>query len=76
MLEAFGKLKLGEFHEVESFRPGHHVGRNQPDEHHRAANEGVQREFHRAVFLARRSPDRDEKIFRNNGQFVEHEEQE
>src|SRR5207253_4654861 len=33
------------------------------------------RELHRAVFLARRTPDGDEEVFRDNRQFVKNEEQ-
>ena len=42
----------------------------------RAAKEGIERELHRAVFFVGRSEDRDEKIFRDDDQFVENEEKE
>ena len=40
-----------------------------------AADEGIQRQFHRAVFLAGAAPARDEKVFRDNRQLVKHEQQ-
>ena len=41
-----------------------------------AAEEGVERQLHRAVFLVGRTPDRDEEIFRDDNELVENEEQE
>ena len=60
---------------LEIERTGRDVGREDADENERAAEEGIERELHRAVFLVRRSPDRDEEIFRDDDELVENEEQ-
>ena len=52
------------------------VGRKQADEDHGRADEGIERELHGAVFATRGAPDGDEKVFRNDGDFVEHKKQE
>ena len=54
---------------------GRGVGGEQADEHHGRADEGIERELHGAVFAARGSPDGDEEILGNDGDFVKDEEQ-
>ena len=58
-----------------SRRPGSDVNGKDPDENERAAEKGIKRQLHRAVFLVGRSPDRDEEIFRHDHQLVENEEE-
>ena len=56
--------------------PARHDPRgDQTDEHEMAAHERIQRQFHRAIFLARAAPARDEEIFRDDGQLIKHEQQ-
>ena len=56
--------------------PASGVGREQADEHHGRADEGVERQLHGAVFAARGAPDGDEEVLGNDGDFVEDKEQE
>ena len=56
--------------------PARHVGDENADENERAAEEGIERQLHRAVFPVGRSPDRDQEIFRHDHEFVENEEEE
>ena len=51
------------------------VGREQADQHHGRADEGVERQLHGPVLAARGTPDGDEEVFGNDGDFVEDEEQ-
>ncbi len=52
------------------------VGREQADEHHCRAGEGVDGQLHGGVFAARRAPDGDEEVLGYDGDFVKDEKQE
>src|SRR5206468_565178 len=67
---------FSELKQAHAFGAGDNKCRNYPDQNHSAADKGVQREFHCAIFASRGAPNRYKKIFRNDGQFVEHEQQE
>src|SRR5213594_1722961 len=79
VLESFRKLKFREFEQVESVRAGlgpcDHIGCDQSDKDHGTSDKRIEHELHRAILPSRRTPDRDQKIFRDDGQLVEHEEQ-
>src|SRR6476620_7373523 len=55
-------------------RPDGHGGGKNANEHESADREGIKRQLHRAVLLVGRSPDRDQKIFWDDDEFVEDEE--
>ncbi len=67
------KLKLREMVQIQ--RTARDIRGDNSKEDERASEERIKRKLHRAVFLVRRSPDRDEKIFRHNHELVENEEQ-
>ena len=60
---------------VQIERSGGDIGGDDGEEDKRAAQERIERQLHRAVFLVGRSPDRDEEILRHDHQLVEDEEQ-
>jgi hypothetical protein len=66
----------GQRDQIERLRAGHHISGHQPDQHQGAAAKRVQGQFHRAIFLAGRAPDRDQEVLRHNGDFIKHEQQE
>jgi hypothetical protein len=74
-----GRRHLRQFNQIQRawpvLRARHDPRGDQADEHQMAADERIQRQFHRAVFLARAAPARDEEIFRDDRQFVKHEQQ-
>ena len=75
-LELRRELKLRELLQIEcAGLAGRDVNGDDADEDQRAAEEGIERQLHRAVFLVRGTPDRDEEIFRHDDQLVEDEEQ-
>src|SRR4051812_33724084 len=76
LLETLGERKYRQFGQLKGMRARNDIRRDQADKNHRAANEGINRQLHRAVFLVGRAPDRDEKIFWDDRQFVEYEQQE
>ena len=51
------------------------VGRQQADEHHRRAGEGIERQLHRRVLAPRGAPDGDQEVLGHDGDFVEDKEQ-
>src|SRR5256885_7961801 len=51
------------------------IDRDDPEKNKRAAKKGIERQFHRAVFLVGRTEDRDQKIFGDDHELVEEEEQ-
>src|SRR6185312_2267689 len=55
---------------------GSHVGGDQADQHHSAADEGVEGQLHGAVLFARRTPDCDQEVLGDDDDLVEDEEQE
>ena len=55
---------------------GDDVGRDEADQHHRAADEGVERKLHGGVFATRRTPDGDQEVLGDDHDLVEDEEQE
>ena len=57
-------------------RAGDDVGGDEADEHHGAADEGVERQLHGAVLAARGAPDGDQEILGDDDDLVEDEEQE
>ena len=57
-------------------RAGDDVGGDEADEHHGAADEGVEGELHGAVLAAGRAPDGDEEVLGDDDDFVEDEEEE
>ena len=65
---------MGQLKQVKGLSTGDHVRGDETDQHHRAADERVDRQLHRAVFLARGTPDRDQEIFWDDCQFVKDEE--
>src|SRR5947207_2627229 len=75
VLECRRELNLGEPMQVESVGPSRYVDRDDTDQSERPTEEGIKRQLHRAVFLVRRTPDRDEEVFRHNDQLVEDEEE-
>src|SRR5213595_3501406 len=75
VLELQRELKLGELLEIEGVGAGGDINRDNADQRERAAEERIERQLHRAVFLVRRTPDRDEEILRHNDQLVEDKEE-
>ena len=55
---------------------GDDVGGDEADQHHGAADEGVERELHGAVLATRRAPDGDQEVLGDDDDLVEDEEQE
>ena len=65
---------MGELIQVE--RTGGDIGGDDSDENKRTAEEGVEGQLHRAVFLVGRSPDRDQEVLGHDHQLVKDKEQE
>src|SRR5882724_1357491 len=74
VLELQRELKLCELFEIERVGAGCDINCDNADQRERAAEERIERQLHRAVFLVRRTPDRDEEILRDNDELVENEE--
>src|SRR5205814_404855 len=74
VLELQRELKLRELLEIEGVGAGCDINCDNADQCERAAEERIERQLHRAVFLVRRTPDRDEEILRDNDELVENEE--
>ena len=78
-LEGRRKMRLsriGECEEIERMRSRGGVGGDQREQDERAAGHGIHRQLHRAVFAVCGPPRRDEEVFRDDDDLVEHEEQE
>ena len=75
MLKGRRKVVFRQFRQIKRLRAGNHVGCDQPDQHHCAAHQRIERQFHRPVLAPRRSPNRNEEILRDDGQFVKDEEE-
>src|SRR2546425_840198 len=75
-LEMLRKWKFGEFEQAHGLCAGKDVGADDADQNHGAADEGIERQFHRAIFLAGRTPDGDQEVFGDNGQLIKNKEQE
>ena len=75
-LKAHGKRHFASSTKSRRVAARSRIRREQADQHHRAADERVERQLHRAVFAPRRTPDRDEEILRDDRDFVEHKQQE
>ena len=69
------KWKLSELHQIHRLRSGHHVGRDQSDQHHRAADKRIERELHRGILTTCGAPDRNQKILGDDRDLVEDEQQ-
>ena len=67
-------MELRELLEIEG--SGSHVGGDDSDEYQRASEEGIERQFHRAVLFVCRSPDRDEEILGGDHEFVKDKKEE
>ena len=72
-LERFRKRKLRQLDQVKRRPARHDISRDQPNEHHPAADKRIKRQLHRAVLLVGRAPDGDEKVFRDDRQLVKQE---
>src|SRR5664280_913177 len=75
-LEADGQAGVRKIDEVGGVAACGGVGGEQADEHHGRADEGVESELHGSVLAARGTPDGDEEVLGDDGDFVEDEEQE
>ena len=70
-----GQSRAGEIAEAKAGGVTGGVGPKQTGQHEAAAGEGIECELHRAVFAVGGTPVRDEEILRDDGDFVEDEEQ-
>src|SRR6266404_4497774 len=67
-LELRRKFKLRELIQVE--RATDDVNHDDPEKHERAAEERIESQLHRSVFLVGRTEDRDQEIFRDDDQLI------
>src|SRR4029450_11670699 len=67
------ELKLRELIQIE--RTSAAVDRDDSEKNEGAAKKRIERQFHRAVFLVRRTEDRDQEIFRDDDELVEKKEE-
>src|SRR3954467_9187790 len=74
-LKLLRKRKLRELRQIKGFRSTDNESRNHHYQHHRAADEGVERQFHGPIFAIGGSPDGYQKILRDNREFIKDEEQ-
>src|ERR1043165_4004686 len=74
-LKRLRKSEFREFEKAHRFSARDHKRRDHANQNHRASHKRIQRKLHRAVFLARRTPDRDQEIFWNDRQFIKNEDQ-
>src|SRR4051812_39853178 len=74
-LELRVEFKLRELLEIERVTSSCYVNGDDADEGERSAEERIERQLHRAVFLVGRTPDRDQEIFRDDDQLVEDKEE-
>src|ERR1051326_587337 len=75
-LKILREWKFGQVLDVHGVSAGYDIRSNQTDEHHSAADEGIERELHRAVFAPCGTPNRDDEILWDDRDLIENEEQE
>src|SRR5262249_24744539 len=75
-LESCRELVLGKELNARGVRSRDDVSGDNPHQYHGAPDKGVKGELHRAIFATPRTPNRDDKILRNDRNFIKDEQQE
>ncbi len=74
-LEAGGQAGVGQLNQSRRVAARCGVGRQQADEHHRRAREGIDDQLHGRVLAPRGAPDGDQEVLGHDGDFVKHKKQ-